>query len=424
QLAGEAKSVVVLEARDRVGGRTKPGMLAGHRIDLGGMWVGPTQTRIVALGDEYGVRRYVTPAVGDRVSVIDGDARVGKSPFDDSTHSEFVALYQRINELSATVPPETPWTAPNADVLDSKTFRTWIEEQTENAALRSNLDRLATAMITTESASISMLYLLFYVRSGDDLGTLTGLGEGAQKWLYHGGVHQIAEGIAKELGERVVLDCPVHHIRQDAGGVEIVAEQGIWKAKQVIVALPPAMCARIRFSPVLPPARDKLQQRYPMGSAIKFWAAYKRPFWRERGLSGYAYFDKSDVTNAIDATPHGAREGLLAGFIEAGRAIQWSGADIKARRTLVLGELARAFGPEALEAIDYVDNDWSVEEWSHGCYGGNATPGTLTMLGTALRKPVGRVHWAGTETSPIWAGYIDGAVRAGERAATEAAAAL
>ncbi len=424
QLVRQGKSVVVLEAADRIGGRTKAGQLAGHTIDLGGMWVGPTQTRLLALGEEYGTRRYVTPVQGNRVSVVNGEAISGRSPFDDATVAEFDRLYKKINSLSATIPPEAPWTAPDAGVLDSKTFRTWIEEQTENAQMRRNLDRFATALLTSESSSMSMLYLLFYIRSGDDMPTITGVGEGAQKWLYHGGVHQIAAGMAKDLGERIVLGCPVHHIRHDAAGVEVIGEQGSWKAKQVIVAVPPAMCARIRFSPVLPADREKLQQRYPMGSTIKYWVAYKRPFWRDRGLNGYVYFDKAEITNAVDATPDGAKEGMLAGFIEADHAIKWNRSDMKERRALVLGELARAFGPEALEAIDYIDNDWSAEEWCHGCYAGNATPGTLTSLGTALRRQVGRIHWAGTETSPIWTGYIEGAIRAGERAAGEAAAGL
>jgi len=424
QLMRQGKSVIVLEAAERIGGRTKAGKLAGHTIDLGGMWVGPTQTRLLALGEEYGARRYVTPVKGNRVSVMNNEVITGKSPFDEATLAEFDRLYKKINALSATIPPEAPWTAPDAQMLDSKTFRTWIEEQTENARMRRNLDRFAAALLTSESSSMSMLYLLFYIRSGDDMPTITGVGEGAQKWLYHGGVHQIAAGMARELGERIRLGCPVHHVRHDAEGVEVIGEQGSWRAKQVIVAVPPANCTRIRFSPTLPADRDKLQQRYPMGSTIKYWVAYDRPFWRDRGLNGYVYFDKAEITNAVDATPDGAKEGMLAGFIEADHAIKWNRSSTSERRSLVLGELARAFGPEALNAIDYADNDWSAEEWCHGCYAGNATPGTLTSFGTALRKPVGRVHWAGTETSPIWTGYIEGAIRAGERAAAEAAAGL
>lgn len=427
QLVGAGKSVVVLEARERVGGRTKPAQLAGHTIDVGGMWVGPTQTRLIALGEKYGARRFISPAIGSNISFIEGEKLVGKGTrpgFDDATVAEFHRLYGALGQLAETVPPEAPWTAPDADRLDSQTFRAWIEEQTEREDMRRNLDRLSAALLTTDSSTISMLYLLFYIRSGDSLSSLVSVGDGAQKWLYHGGVHQIATKMAEELGDRIVLNTPVQHIRQDAGGVEVLTENGSWRARRVIVALPPAMCARIRFSPMLPTTRDKLQQRYPMGSTIKFWVAYAKPFWRERGLNGYVYFDRSELTACLDGTPEGSKEGLLVGFIEASRAVQWSARTMAERRALVLGELVRAYGPEAGEAIDYIDNDWSQEEWSHGCYAGNATPGTLSTLGTALRQPVGRIHWAGTETSPHWAGYIEGAIRAGERAAAEAAAAL
>jgi monoamine oxidase len=425
KLTRAGKSVVVLEARDRVGGRTKPGQVAGQTIDLGGMWVGPTQTRLLALSDEYGVRRYVSPIEGNNITEIRGV--VSRGPRDlpglsGPALQEFLRVMQQINGMSATVPVETPWTAPNARDLDGVTIGQWFSQATTNTDARALLDALSSAIFVSDKTSLSMLYFLFYIRSGDDLKTLMSVGDGAQRWLYFGGVHQIARKIAADLGERVVLKAPVRRIVQSDSGVVVTSDAGEWRAKRVIVAVPPALCERIDFQPALPALRAKLTQRFPMGSVIKFWVAYERPFWRAGGLNGMCLSDTSPTGVILDATPDGASVGLLAGFFEGEKALIWGQRTQAERRATVIGEVTRMLGPEGARAIDYIDNDWPSEEWSRGCYGGMATPGTLSLFGEALRRAVGRISWAGTETSPVWTGYIDGAIRAGERAAYEALA--
>lgn len=197
----------------------------------------------------------------------------------------------------------------------------------------------------------------------------------------------------------------------------VTSDAGVWRGEQVIVAVPPALCAQIAFQPALPSLRAKLCERFPMGSVIKFWVAYDRPFWRAKGLNGLLFTDSSALGLAVDATPDNAQVGLIAGFFEGEHAIEWGARPQTERRAKIVGEITRLLGPEGANAIDYTDNDWPSEEWSRGCYGGVATPGTLSLFGQALRQPVGSIHWAGTEASPIWTGYIDGAIRAGENAA-------
>ena len=426
-LSRAGRSSVVLEARDRVGGRTKPGRIAGHTIDLGGMWVGPTQTRLLALGDEYGAKRYLSPINGKNVSEVKGVIRYGDADMpavDEAALGEFTRVAGEIDAMSKKIAPDAPWFADGARDLDSITFSQWSRQVTSNEQTQKMLDAVAGAIFASDRSSFSLLYFLYYLKSGGDLPTLMGVGDGAQKWLYHGGVHQIARAIGSELGERVVLNAPVREVDQDDAGVTVTSDAGVWRGRQVIVAVPPALCTRIGFKPAIPSLRAKLCERFPMGSVIKFWVAYDRPFWRAKGLNGLLFTDASPLGLAVDATPDNAQVGLIAGFFEGERAIEWGMRPQSDRRAKIVGEITRLLGPEGANAIDYIDNDWPSEEWSRGCYGGVATPGTLSLFGQALRQPVGRIHWAGTEASPMWTGYIEGAIRAGENAAAAALASI
>ena len=421
-LGRAGKSVLVLEARDRVGGRTKPGQIAGHTIDLGGMWVGPTQTRLLALGEEYGARRYLSPIEGKNVSEINGLIRNGARDLpavDGAALAEFMRVAGVIDTMSKKISLDAPWTADRARELDGVTYSQWLHQVSANEQTRGMLDSVAGAIFASDRSAFSLLYFLYYLKSGDDLPTLMSIGGGAQQWLYHGGVHQIARKMAAELGERLVLSAPVRKVTQDDAGVTVTSDAGAWRAKQVIVAVPPALCAQIDFQPIMPAMRAKLCERFPMGSVIKFWVAYRKPFWRDAGLNGLLLSDSSPLGLTVDTTPDNADVGLIAGFFEGEHAIEWGARTQAERRTKVVGEITRLLGPEGAQAIDYIDNDWPAEEWSRGCYGGVATPGTLSLFGRALREPVGRIHWAGTEASPVWTGYIEGAIRAGENAATD-----
>jgi len=426
-LRSQGRSVVVLEARDRVGGRTKPGTIAGVKIDLGGMWVGPTQTRLLALGEEFGAPRYLSYVEGKNITEIDGVVRNGSrdTPAVNLTGmADFLALVAKIDGLAKTVPLDAPWTAPNAAALDQMTLATWIEQNAHTKAMRTIMDAISGAIMSADMSQTSLLYFLFYVHSGDDLVTLAGMGAGAQKWLYRGGLNQIGRRIADELGPAVRLNAPVRRIVQGPDGVEVSSDAGAFRAKRVIVAVPPALAARIDYAPALPAMRDALCQRLPMGSVIKFWIAFSRPFWRDKGLNGLIISDRTPVGLYTDVSPDAAGPGLIAGFFEGSRAVEWGQKTAAERKALIVGDLTRLLGPEAASPIDYVDNDWPSEEWSRGCYVGVAGPGVISVFGEALRRPVGRIHWAGTETSSVWCGYVEGAIRAGERAAAEASAAL
>jgi monoamine oxidase len=222
----------------------------------------------------------------------------------------------------------------------------------------------------------------------------------------------------------VVLNAPVRRIDHGRKGVEIETRRGRWRAERAIVAIPPTLAGRIQYAPKLPGTRDQITQRFPMGSVVKCMAVYDEPFWRTDGLSGMATSDTGPVKVTFDNSPPDAKPGVLLGFVEGQEAREFTRLGRDARRTAVLESLARYFGDRAGDALAYTDKSWAEDAWTRGCYGGYAPPGVITGYRAALREPVGRLHWAGTETATVWNGYMDGAIESGQRAAAEVLAAL
>jgi monoamine oxidase len=185
------------------------------------------------------------------------------------------------------------------------------------------------------------------------------------------------------------------------------------------VAVPPPLAGRIQYSPALPALRDQLTQRMPMGSVAKVHAVYEKPFWRDRGLNGFVLSDEKPAQTVFDNTPPSGSPGVLMAFIEASESRRLAPASSDQMRDEVLANFASYFGDDARKPIAFFDKRWDNDIWHRGCPVSVLPPGVLLDFGTAIRAPVGRVHWAGTETSTYWTGYMDGAVRSGERAARE-----
>lgn len=421
-LATAGRKVVILDARDRVGGRVKPGKIAGRTVDLGGQWVGPKQTHLLALLREYGVEttpqyvegRCIVELNGRRVSGPGETYSLGKA--NDAAVSR---LLSRVDELVSQVPLEKPWTAAKARDWDRITMEEWIRSQTQNRDARTTLRLMVEGLYAAEPEEVSLLFFLSYIRSGGSLEEHWASENGAQAFHVPGSMHQLAGRMGAELRDSLLLEAPVTAISQDSSGVTVVSRAGEWRALRAIVAVPLPLAARIAYDPALPPQRDALTQRSPMGSVIKYWVAYKEPFWRRRGLNGDVTSDRPPTDGFYDCSPPDASMGLLVGFISARSALELTGRPMEERRGLVVGRIAELLGAEGADPTDYVDNDWPSEPWTRGCYGANMGPGVLTSLGPALQAPVGRIHWAGTETSPVWSGYIEGAIRSGERAGDE-----
>ncbi len=423
------RSVAILEARDRLGGRTKPGRLAGHVVDLGGQWVGPDHRRLLALAARHGVATERQFEAGAKLIEFAGKVRryTGLIPaLPTVALLEVDRTMKRIERMAAALAASAPWAAQNAARLDSMTVASWLAAQVRTKGARAMMEIAVRAVFSAEPSEISMLFFLAYLRASGGLEPLVSVGGGAQQDRFKGGLHQLSGCLAEELGHgRIRLSAVVTAIEQDETGVTLRLSGGeALRARRVVMAVPLALLGRIGSTPPWPALRAGLAQRSPMGSVIKCHVAYATPFWRARGLSGEAVSDAGPFSPVFDGTPEGAAHGVLTGFIEGEAARQLTELSPEGRQEQVLRTLTRLFGPEAAIPLDYAENDWLAEEWSGGCYAGLMAPATMTGFGPVIRQPAGRIHFAGTESAIEATGYVEGALESGERAAAEALAAL
>jgi monoamine oxidase len=419
-LTRAGRSVVVLEARDRVGGRTRSEPLGDGVFDLGGQWLGPTQQRMLALVKEFGLDTHPTHTTGRQVLELRGRRSTysGTIPkLDPWTLIRLQLGINRIERTLKTIPADCPWRAPDAALLDSMTAEDWLRRTVGRPNAIAVIRAAVRVILGAELGEISCLAFLHYCSSNGGLMTLVETEGGHQETRVVGGTQQISERLADEAGQ-VQLGCPVRQISQDGDGVLVRHDHGEVSAHHVIVAVPPPIADRIRYAPGLPTLRDQLTQRVAMGATVKCLALYDAPFWRAEGLSGEAVSCEGPISVAYDNTDVTGQACLVA-FVVAGPARGWSDVPDAERRAAVLDHLGRLYGPKALQPTHYLEQDWACEPWSGGAPVGSWPPGTLSRFGPALRDPVGRIHWAGTETARAFIGFMEGAVESGMRAAEE-----
>jgi monoamine oxidase len=432
------KDVVVLEARNRVGGRTWTRRLGGVDYDVGGQWLkltesqfGPAQNHITKLAGDVGVKTFKTYNEGQNVYYYDGTLQrydstgpLGPIPPDPTGVPDAFKAIVQINDMAKTVPMDKPWEAPNAAEWDGQTFETWKNDNALTPGGRFLLDLGVEAVWSAQPRDISLLYLLWYVHGAGTFDNLINTADGAQDSRFVGGASAVSKKVARALGKRVILRSPVRRIVQTDKQVRVESDRAIVTADRVVVALPPAMCAKIEHKPALPGLRAQLEQRVPMGTVTKCQARYDTPFWRDDGLTGQATSNTGPVKITFDNSPPDGGPGVMLGFIEGTDGREYLDKPAAERKQAVLEAFARYFGERCLTPDFYVEKSWADDEWARGCYAGIMAPGVLLDYGRALREPVGRVHWAGTETATEWPGYIDGAVQSGLRAAAEVLADL
>ena len=431
-LTAAGRRVVVLEARDRVGGRTLSHPLpGGHVADLGGTWIGPTQNAVAELAAELGLETFAQVDDGNALYYRDGvvlpypsGGPTGGAPPDPTILPDLVAVIALIDEMSTQVPVDAPWTAADAEDWDRQTLETWLREHTTSPQTREVASAAFNALFGAEAREISLLYALWYVACAgdeDNPGTFERLIDvrgGAQERRFVDGAQSLSLRMAAALGERVQLSAPVRSVTQTADGVRVVSDRLSVQASRAIIAVPPNLAGRIDYDPPLPTARDHYTQHSPQGRLMKVEAVYDRPFWRDAGLTGAVVSDTGPGKICYDVTPADDSIGGLLAFVGGDQARRW-GDDHAALQAAVLDQLVTFFGPQAAAPREVVVQDWSDEVWSRGGPVHLLGPGALTQDREAIWAPVGRLHWAGTETATFWHGYMDGAISSGRRAAAE-----
>ena len=429
-LARRGREVLLVEARNRVGGRVLNHHLeSGGVIESGGAFVGPTQNHILRLARELDVPTFKEYVEGDSVYVSQTTGRVtyqGTVPPDPTILPDAANLLTQINEYAAQIPVDAPWTHPRAGEWDTMTLREWIQANAVNGDGVANLIECWTEPgFGADPSELSFLYVLWYVAcSGNErhVGTFERNSEtshAAQERRFVGGSGLIPERLARQLGDVVALRAPVHRIVQRDDRVVVHTGRGPVRAKRVVVACPPPLVLDIDWHPQLPRKRQQLLRHLDMGQLMKCDAVYETPFWREAGLNGFGLNDSGPVRVAFDNSPKRGEPGVLLAFVGGATWREFGIKGRRDRRRAVLDGLAAMFGEQALSPIEYTEFDWNDQAWTGGGPVANYAPGTMTSFGQVIRRRFGRVHWAGTETSTYWTGYMDGAVRAGQRAAAE-----
>ncbi|MFD7238167.1 flavin monoamine oxidase family protein [Streptomyces syringium] len=401
--------VVVLEASDRVGGRTLTSRLSGGwAVDLGGQWIAPAHTRFTDLARAYDATTFTGHAQGDNL-FLSGTSRrrfPGElPPLPPHTTALLAAALRKLDRLA-----HRTLTTAQAKQLDSITIATWLRRRLPVRQARRLAEVILGAELSVDVASVSMLALVTAIRGAN--GVKSGVEAETTAALFTHGADGPAQSIAAELGDAIRLNTPVTSIHDTGNAVRVA---GI-RAGHAIVAVPPPLAGRIHYDPPMPAARDQLTQRMPMGSALKAFAIYDTPFWRADGLSGLA-LDLDGPMTFDTSRPDGP--GVLCTILTGPAAQQPTELDAAERRAAIIQSLVRGYGPHAARPVDWREKNWADDPYCRGGYNAYFPPGVLTSVGSALRTPVGRIHWAGSETATEWAGYIEGAIRSGERAADE-----
>jgi monoamine oxidase len=424
RLAQAGKSVAVLEARDRVGGRIWTHRLSdGSPVDRGGAWLANRHEAAHALAAEVGVSTYKTFVAGDHLLIGEGRTRRYRGLIPKLGPLAILSLVfaqAKLDRMARRLPLEAPWTARDAAEWDSRSIAWFLARSGIRTTIARDLFECAVrGLFCGDLANVSFLNLLFLIRSAGSINTLLSIEGGYQENLVAGGAGSIAERVAAELGESVRLNAPVRRIVQrkdrllvESPGVEV-------SARHAVVAVPPALVLEIEFDPALPDDRLTLYRHSTAGPESKTLLVYDEPFWRAGGMSGQSASPESPAEVTLDATPAPGRPGVIASFTFGPVAERIDALDARERRRLVLDAMVERFGPRAASPSEFIETSWWHEQWTRGCSMAHWSPGILTRYGSLLRAPCGRIHWAGTETATTSYGAIDGAIRSGERAASE-----
>jgi len=424
RLSQSGTSVVVLEARDRVGGRIWTRYSSeGIPVDMGAAFIGPDHERLHALTKEMGVTTFPTYVTGDYGLATGGKIRRYRGDIPRISPIALLSAAQaiaRMNAMAKTLPVEEPWDSAKAPTWDAQSVRAWLTAtHVPTRVARDLIEATVRACFAADLSEVSLLNWLFLVRASGGIESLMSIKGGYQDQQFEGGVQLIPNAMAAELGDAVVLSSPVRAVSQSNDAVEVESGRAHVKARRVVMALPRALASGIQFDPPLPADQALLLHQLPAGTEVKLVAIYDEPFWRNDGINGATVATDDDIEVTLDTSQPGFGAGVIAGNAAGPRARTLAGLSAQDRTAALLDMLTTRLGPKARKPVEVLEQNWAEEQWTRGCSMGHFPTGVLTQYGRNLRQPVGRLHWAGTETATTSYGAMDGAVRSGERVAEE-----
>ncbi|GAA4662735.1 NAD(P)/FAD-dependent oxidoreductase [Arthrobacter cryoconiti] len=425
-------SVAVVEARDRVGGRTWSNTIDGAWLEIGGQWVSPDQTALIGLLDELGLETYSRYRDGDSVYVAPDGTRTRYTgemfPVSATTEAAMNQLIETLDSLAGAMDPEKPWAHPQARELDIISFHHWLRTQSSDEEACNNIGLfIAGGMLTKPAHAFSALQAVFMASSAGSFTNLVDDNFILDKRVV-GGMQGVSVKMAEELGEDVILNSPARTIRWEETSegyrVSVISDKATVTAKRVVMAVPPNLYNRVSFEPALPRRQHQMHQHQSLGFVIKVHAVYDTPFWREDGLSGTGFSASSLVQEVYDNTNHDDPCGTLVGFISDEKADYAFTLSPEQRKKEITSALADFLGPKAAEPVVYYESDWGTEEWTRGAYAASYDLGGLHRYGADQLTPVGPIHWSCSDLAAEGYQHVDGAVRMGQFTAAKLIAEL
>jgi monoamine oxidase len=417
------KNILLLEARNRCGGRILTEYFSEQDYtDLGGQWIGPGHERMYQLAAEFGVDTFSTYESGKSSLLLNGKLKHYKGIIPPLPFFALISLdraIRKINQLAKTIDLDHPYLSPNAAKWDAMSLQDWMMQQMKNDTARKMFAVATEAIFATDAATLSFLHALFYIKSSKHIDFLMNINKGAQQDRIKGGAQSICIKMAEALDDAIHYEKVVMQIHQDEHNVTISGQGFSYTATHCIVAVPPAVSTEINYTPAVPETQWQLMKASFMGTVVKCYAVYPSPFWRKQFKNGLVAAPDELTSVVFDNSPFNGSKGILMGFSLAEKAKQLMQHDQATRKEIVKAGFVKMFGAEAANIEYYTDKSFTEEPFTKGCYAGMFPPRILTQLQTSLATPFHRIHWAGTETSIQFNGYMEGAVRSGERAARE-----
>lgn len=424
RLKAAGLTVAVLEARDRVGGRTWTDTIDGAMLEIGGQWISPDQTVLAGLVEELGLETFERYRAGESVYIAPDGARRTYTgdmfPVGEQTEKEMLRLIGILDALAAETDPAAPWKHPQARELDTISFSHWLRQQSSDEEACNNIGLfVAGGMLTKPAHAFSVLQAVLMAASAGSFSHLVDEDFILDRRVA-GGMQQVSERMAADLGDDVLLSNPVRFLRWPGAdgtandGVTAVADNVTVRARFAVMAVPPNLYSRVSFDPPLPRRQHQMHQHQSLGLVIKVHAVYSTPFWRDKGLSGTGFGAGELVQEVYDNTNHEDPRGTLVGFISDEKADRMFELPAEERRAAILSSLAAFLGEEALTPEVYYESDWGSEEWTRGAYAASYDLGGLHRYGPDQLAPVGPIHWSCSDLAAEGYQHVDGAVRMGQ----------